>query len=399
MIFRDPACAQRHKTHNRSMMNVAITGTGFMGTVHTEALKRLRGINVIGIQGSSPEKSEAAAEQLELPKAYKTWNDLIADDEVDAVHITTPNRLHFSQTVDALRAGKHVMCEKPLAMTSEETRELVRLADETGLVTGVNYNIRFYPVNLEARARVQAGELGEIYSVFGSYQQDWLMYETDYNWRVLAEEQGELRAVADIGTHWVDLVQSITGQKVVAVLADTHTIHPVRKRPLGEVQTFSQKSGGTESTEPVEVTTDDMGCLILRLDGGARGVLFVSQVTPGKKNCLRYEIAGSKGAIEFNSEQPNSIWVGYRERENGILMKDPSLNGELARRATDFPGGHAEGFPDTFKMGFRSFYDAIATGERCARGAFASFQDGHREVALCEAVVKSRAEGRWISVE
>ena len=370
-----------------------------MGTVHTEALKRLRGVNVIGIQGSSPEKSQAAAEQLELPKAYDTWEDLVADDEVDAVHITTPNRLHFSQTVDALRAGKHVMCEKPLAMTTEETAELVRLAEETGLVTGVNYNLRFYPVNLEARTRVQAGEFGEVHSVFGSYQQDWLLLETDYNWRVLAEEQGELRAVADIGTHWVDLVQSITGQKVVEVFADTHTVHPVRKRPLGEVETFSGKTSEIESTEPVEVTTDDIGCLMLRLDGGARGVLFVSQVTPGKKNCLRYEIAGSKGAIEFNSEEPNSAWLGFRERENAILMKDPGLNGELASRFADFPGGHAEGFPDTFKMGFRSFYDAIATGEKGAGGAFASFADGHREVALCEAVVKSRSEGRWISVE
>ncbi|MDG2167617.1 MAG: Gfo/Idh/MocA family oxidoreductase, partial [Opitutales bacterium] len=196
---------------------VAITGTGFMGTVHTEALKRLKGIEVIGIQGSSPEKSKAAAEQLELAKAYESWEDLVNDPEVDAVHICTPNRLHFPQTVDALKAGKHVLCEKPLAMDTNESTELVRLASETGLVAGVNYNLRFYPLNVEAKQRVIDGELGSVHSVFGSYQQDWLLKDTDYNWRVLAEEQGDLRAVADIGTHWIDLVQYITGQKVVEV--------------------------------------------------------------------------------------------------------------------------------------------------------------------------------------
>ena len=380
------------------MIKVAITGTGFMGSVHAEALKRLRGVELVGIQGSSAEKSRNAAENLELPRAYDTWEDLVADDEVDAVHVTTPNRLHFSQTVDALKAGKHVMCEKPLAMTTEESSELVRLAGTRDLVTGVNYNLRFYPLNLEAKARVAAGELGTIHSVFGSYQQDWLLYDTDYNWRVLAEEQGELRAMADIGTHWIDLVQNITGQHVISVFADVHTVHPVRKRPLGEVETFSGKLGDVGATEPVDVTTDDIGCLILKLDGGARGVLFVSQVTPGRRNCLRYEIAGSMGAIEFNSEEPNQIWRGYREKANEILVKDPGLNTGFSRRFIDYPGGHAEGFPDTFKMCFRSFYDCIAAAGTGSAPEFATFADGHREIELCEAVVQSAAEGRWVQI-
>lgn len=378
------------------MIKVAITGTGFMGTVHAEALRRLHGVELVGIQGSSPEKSRAAAEQLELEKAYDSWDDLIADPSIDAVHITTPNRLHFSQTVDALKTGKHVLCEKPLAMTTEESSELVRLAAESELVTGVNYNIRFYPVNLEAKMRARSGRLGAIHSIFGSYQQDWLLKETDYNWRVLAEEQGDLRAVADIGTHWIDLVQNITGQKVESLFADVHTLHPVRKRPLGEVETFSGKQVDTAATEPVEIRTDDIGCLVLRFDGGARGMLFVSQVTPGKKNCLRYEIAGSEGTLEFDSEEPNSAWVGSRDEANQLLLKDPGLNAESTRRFTDYPGGHAEGFPDTFKMCFRSFYDAIVRGERA--GEFASFEEGHDEIALCEAVVESAREGKWITL-
>jgi len=368
-----------------------------MGAVHAEALKRLSGVELIGIQGSTPEKSRAASERLEIPKAYDSWEALIADDEVDAVHITTPNRLHYPQTVDALKAGKHVMCEKPLAMTTEESSELARLAEETDRVTGVNYNIRFYPLNLEAKARVARGDIGDVHSVYGSYQQDWLLYDTDYNWRVLAEEQGALRAVADIGTHWIDLVQNVIGQKVVRLFADLETVHKTRKRPLGEVETFSGKLGGVDATEDVNVVTDDIGCLVLQFDKGARGSLFVSQVTPGKKNCLRYEIAGSKACLEFDSENPNQIWMGSRDAENALLLKDPGLSAESTRRFVDYSGGHAEGFPDTFKMCFRAFYDCIARGGKGPQ-EFATFAEGHREIEVCDAVVKSAAEGRWVDV-
>jgi len=382
------------------MIKVAITGTGFMGTVHTEALKRLRGVEVIGIQGSSPEKSKATAEHLELPKAYPTYDGLVADPEVDAVHITTPNRLHFEQTVKAFEAGKHVLCEKPLAMTSEETAELVRLAKDKNLAAGVNYNIRFYPINLEAKERVKAGELGNLHSVFGSYQQDWLLYDTDYNWRVLAEEQGELRAVADIGTHWIDLVQNITSLKVEEVFADLRVLHPTRKRPLGEVQTFTGKTDDQNASEPINITTDDYGTVLLRLEGGVRGALFVSQATPGRKNCLRYEIAGSGGALQWNSEEPNQIWRGYREKANEILFKDPSLNHPNTQHFTDSPGGHAEGFPDSHKMSFRAFYDSIANGTYAdPTQHYATFADGHREVALCDAILESWQKEAWVKIE
>lgn len=368
-----------------------------MGGVHAEALKRLSGIEVIGIQGSTPEKSKQAADRLDLSKAYDNWEALLADDEVDAIHITTPNRLHYPQTVAALKAGKHVMCEKPLAMTTQESSELVRLAQASDRVTGVNYNIRFYPINLVAKERARAGELGDVHSIFGSYQQDWLLFNTDYNWRVLAEEQGALRSVADIGTHWIDLVQNITGQKVVSIFANLRTLHPIRKRPKGEVETFSGKLGGDAPTEPVDVTTDDFGCLLMRFDGGACGTMFVTQVTPGRKNCLRYEIAGSKAAVEFNSEEPNQLWIGYRDKANEILLKDPSLGGELARRFTGYPGGHAEGFQDTFKMCFRAFYNYIESGGSGVP-EFATFEEGHQEIALCEAVSKSAETKSWVEL-
>lgn len=382
------------------MIKVAITGTGFMGTVHTEALKRLRGVEVIGIQGSTLEKSKSFADLLELPKAYPTYEDLIADPEVDAIHITTPNRLHFEQTVKAFEAGKHVLCEKPLAMTSEETAELVRLAKEKNLAAGVNYNIRFYPINLEAKERVKAGELGDLHSVFGSYQQDWLLYDTDYNWRVLAEEQGQLRAVADIGTHWIDLVQNITGRKVEEVFADLRVLHPIRKRPLGEVQTFTGKADSHDATEPIQITTDDYGTVLLRLEGGIRGALFVSQVTPGLKNCLRYEISGSGGALQWNSEEPNQIWRGYREKANETLFKDPSLNHPNTQHFTGAPGGHAEGFPDSHKMSFKAFYDSIANNTYAnPEQHYATFADGHREVALGDAILQSQQEERWVQIK
>lgn len=213
-----------------------------MGAVHAEALKRLH-LNVIGIQGSSPEKSRAAAAELQIPRSYNDYQDLISDPDVDAIHITTPNRHHFPMAIAGLEAGKHILCEKPLAMTSKESARLSELASNKELAAGLNYNIRFYTLCLETRNRLQSGDLGEVHSIMGSYVQDWLLHETDYNWRVLAKEGGKLRAIADIGTHWLDLVQSLTGLKVTEVFADLKTVHPIRQRPQGEVQTFTNTKG------------------------------------------------------------------------------------------------------------------------------------------------------------
>jgi predicted dehydrogenase len=266
------------------------------------------------------------------------------------------------------------------------------------LAAGVNYNIRFYPLCLEARERVRSGSLGEIYSIQGSYVQDWLLYPTDYNWRVLAEEGGPLRAVADIGTHWLDLVQSITGLTVEAVCADLKIVHPVRQRPQGEVETFAGKVDQVAATIPIAITTEDCGAILLRFAGGARGVLWVSQVTAGRKNCLRFEIAGAEAALAWNSEEPNDLWIGRRNEPNQLLPRDPGLLSAAARAYASYPGGHAEGYPDSFKQCFKAFYDYIAAGDFSAAAPFPTFEDGHREIVLCEAILKSHQAGGWVTV-
>jgi predicted dehydrogenase len=378
-------------------LGTVVIGTGFIGPAHVEALKRL-GVNVVGIFDVVQEKARQEVERFGLEKVYGSFDEVLSDEGVDVIHITTPNRFHYEMARTALNADKNVLCEKPLAMNSEESAELVELAKKTGKAAAVNYNVRFYPLNLEACDMVKRGDLGEVYSIFGSYVQDWLFYPTDYNWRVLADQGGESRAVADVGTHWLDLTHSITGLEVEAVCADLKTVYPVRQRPKGEVETYTGKLQKEIETEPVEITTEDAGCVMLRFHGGARGCLWVSQVTAGRKNCLRYEIAGSKCALSWCSEQPNEMWIGYRDKANEILMRDPALVADMPRSYINFPGGHNEGFPDTFKQSFRAFYEYIGAGDFSVEPTFPTFADGHREICLCEAILKSNRESRWIEL-
>jgi predicted dehydrogenase len=378
-------------------IQTVVLGAGFMGGVHTEALKRL-GVGVAGIMDISPEAAQRVAQSQGVTKVYRSIPEVLKDPQVDVVHITTPNASHFEIAAQALRAGKHVMCEKPLAMNTRESAELVRIAADTGRVAGVNYNIRFYPLCHEARHRIQQGEIGDVFSIYGSYVQDWLLYDTDYNWRVLNEEGGALRAVADIGTHWLDLMSFITGDIVDAVCADLHTVHKTRKRPRGEVETFAGKVDRVIPTEAIPIATEDMGSILLRFCSGARGHLWVSQVTAGRKNCLRYEIAGSKQSLAWNSEQPNELWLGTRQGPNRTLVRDPGLLSEAARAVANYPGGHNEGFPDTFKQCFKGFYEYIVAGDYTAPEPFPTFREGHHEVALCEAIEKSAREEAWVKI-
>lgn len=375
----------------------AVVGTGFIGPVHIEALRRL-GVPVLGVVGSTPERSTEAARRLDLPRAYPSLTALLADPEVLVVHITSPNQLHFEQCKQVLAAGKHLVCEKPLALSSKETGELVQLARSTPVVSAVNYNIRYYPLCLECRQRVQEGAVGAIRHVTGSYLQDWLFHDTDFNWRVIEEQGGALRAVADIGTHWLDLITWMIGQEVESVCADLRTVIPVRKKPKGSLETFQGKIAQERQTEPVPITTEDYASVLLRFRGGGSGCFTVSQVAAGRKNCLRFEISGSRTALAWNSEEPNDLWVGHRDRPNELLVRDPALLSGPARKFASYPGGHAEGFSDTFKQLFRDVYEFIAAGDLRAPPTFPTFADGHREALLCEAILRSHQEQRWVSI-
>jgi predicted dehydrogenase len=377
-----------------SSLRAGVIGTGFIGPVHVEALRRL-GVTVTAICDVADLGAKAAA-RLGIPRAFEDYRALLACPEVDVVHITAPNRFHCEMALAALRAGKHVVCEKPLAMNTRETTQVVKAARGSGKVFAVNYNVRFYPAVLQLQHLVQRGELGDIIHVNGSYLQDWLFKDTDYNWRLLPKEGGQLRAVADIGTHWLDTVSFILGAKITSVFADMATWHQRRRRPLGEVQTFA-KAGAKMKYATYKVQTDDFANLLLWFDNGARGNLAVSQVAAGRKNCIRLEIYGSKKSAWWCSEQPETLRFGNRDAANETAVRATPAFGDGAAGFMDYPPGHVEGFPDTFKMNFRAIYAAIAGGGR-ARHCFATAEDGHQEVALCEAVIRSHQRGAWMKV-
>jgi predicted dehydrogenase len=240
--------------------------------------------------------------------------------------------------------------------------------------------------------------VGRVFHVTGSVAQDWLLYNSDYNWRVLSEEGGELRALSDIGSHWLDLIHFITGMEVEAVCCDYQTVHPVRNRPKGEVETFTNKLKEQTQTEPVKITTDDYGAVLVRFVGGAMANLWVSQVSPGRKYCIRFEIAGQDKTLAWNSEECEKLWIGRRDGPNIAMMRDPSVMAESARAVSDYPGGHDEGYPDSFKQCFRSFYQCIRAGDPAAPRSFATFADGHRDIIMCDAFVESRRRGGWVKL-
>ena len=378
-----------------SDVGAAVIGSGFIGTVHIEGLRRL-GVPVHGLLGSSPQRGRERAEELGLPRAYASLDELLDDDRVEVVHVTSPNHLHHPQVRDILAAGRHVVCEKPLAMTSGESAELLELAAASGRVAAVNFNIRFYPLNQHLREIVRDGQIGEVRLVTGHYFQDWLLLDTDWNWRLEPEHGGALRAVADIGSHWIDLMGAITGQRLTAVMADLATFIPVRQQPARRVETFSQQRAA--DTVPREIRTEDAATILLRFENGARGAVAISQLSAGRKNSLRYEIDGSTGAAAWDSETPDHLWLGHRDRPNEVLLRNPALMGAAGRSAATLPGGHVEGFGDTFPALFRAVYADVVAGRMSERRAYATFEDGHEEMLVGDAVLLSAREGRWVDV-
>jgi predicted dehydrogenase len=374
----------------------AVIGVGFVGRAHLEALRR-QGIRVQGILGSSRERTEEARRTLRLDRAYNSLDELARDDSVSVVHICTPNHVHFEEAKAALEAGKHVMCEKPLAMDTRQSAALVELVKARKRVGGVTYNLRYYPLCQEAHSMVERGLIGEPRLVHGSFLQDWLFYPTDWNWRLEPHSGGNLRAVSDIGTHWLDLMMWITGRKVTEVCADLATVIPVRQRPRGRVETFQKSSAA--AYDEVKVTTDDYASILLHFENSLRGVMTVSQVSAGRKARLWFEVNGSEGSLAWDSESPNTLWIGHRSEPNQEMMKDPALMSPAARGYSAYPGGHTEGYPDTFAQLFKDFYAYISAGDLGAVRRFPTFETGHEGLILCDAIAESARERRWVPVK
>jgi predicted dehydrogenase len=374
-------------------IKTAVLGTGFMGRVHTEGIRRLGNVEVAGIAARTWDQARRLADELFIERATGDYQEFLSDPAIDAVHICTPNSMHFPMAKAALEAGKHVLCEKPLATSVAEAREMIRLAKEKNLANCTFHNLRYYPQVQNMRRICEAGELGTVQVVQGTYSQDWLLYNTDWNWRI---ETGPSRAFADIGTHWCDMVEHVTGLRISALCADLATFHDTRRKPKGSVETFSGKTLSPSDYEEVPIATEDFGSMIFRLGKTARGAMTVSQVSAGRKNRLFIEVYGTKSSLVWNGEQPDELWIGRRNVPNQLVVKDPVLLHEKARGYADLPGGHSEGYDDTFKQVFRRFYRTVA--DRNAPVEYPTFEDGLRLLQILDAVLESSRAHTWVDL-
>jgi predicted dehydrogenase len=370
-------------------------GTGFMGKVHTEQVRRLGYVEVAAAASSSVELAEDFARAQHIPRFTGDWTSLVNDPAIDAVHILTPNALHGPMSIAFAKAGKHVLCEKPLAMNSAEAKEMLDAAVAAGVAHATNHNLRFYPVVQYVRQMIAAGELGEVLAVQGTYSQDWLLYDTDYNWRIEAEANGALRAMGDIGSHWMDQIQHVTGLPITAVCAELTTFHKTRKKPKGSVETFTGKTLSPSDYTEIPITTDDFGAVILHLGDRARGAFTVSQVSAGNKNQFSFEIYGTKCGVKWSQERPDELWIGNRNTPNQFIVKDPSLMGAAGKYA-DLPGGHSEGYDDSHKQLYKRFYARCA--DRNAPEDYPTFADGLHGMKVLEAVLESHNRRGWVEI-
>jgi predicted dehydrogenase len=374
-------------------LRTAIIGTGFMGRVHLEALRRVEGVDVAAIASRDLASARKLGVGFGVEGAFDDYGQLLNDSTIDAVHICTPNATHHPIAKQALLASKHVLCEKPLATSVADAQELVSLAAEKGLRNCVCHNLRYYPMVQQMRRMVQEGSLGRILVVQGTYSQDWLLYDTDWNWRADAELGGSLRAMADIGSHWFDMAEHVTGLRVESLCADLQTVHPIRKRPKGNVETFAGKLAKAQDVDEVRVDTDDFGAVIFRMGESTRGSMTASQVSAGRKNRLSIEVYGTESGAAWDQERPDELWLGNRNSPNGIIIKDPTLMKDSARGYADLPGGHSEGYDDTFKQVFRRFYGSISDTK--ASIEYPTLSDGLRQMQLLEAVRTSHEKRSW----
>lgn len=380
-------------------LKAGVIGTGFIGPVHVEGIRRSGLGEVIAIAGSSEKKAQAKASDLGIERAYGNYMDLIRDEDVQVVHTCTPNNLHFPINRAALAAGKHVVSEKPLAIDSREAKLLLSAAERSKAVNAVMFNYRHYPMVVQLREMVQEGELGRIYAIHGSYLQDWLLYETDYNWRVEPELGGATRVVADIGSHWFDLIQFVSGLKITEVTADLHTFLPKRKRGISSVGTFGRAS--TPHQVDVRVATEDYASVLFRLQNDVPGALTLSQMSAGRKNRLYFQIDGSVKSAAWDQEQPETLWVGHRDQPNEIMLKDRATLTKDANRYAHYPPGHGEAWADAIKNFMRDVYKHILDGKKRGHNSilFATFADGYRASVIIDKVRLSSRQRRWVKIK
>src|SRR4051794_2142089 len=377
-------------------LKTAVLGTGFVGRVHLEGISRVGGVELYAIGEPEVQKAEALAAEFGAEKVEADYHKLLADPKLDAVHICTPNALHFPMAKDALKAGKHVICEKPLAISVKEAAELAKLAAESKLRIDTFDNLPYYAMVQQMRRMREDGDLGEILVVQGTYSQDWLLYDTDWNWRIDSKANGPSRCLADIGSHWCDMAEHVTGQRITSLCADLQTFHKTRKRPKGPIETFAGKTLKPEDYIEVPIDTEDFGAVVFRMGDRARGSFTASQVSAGRKNRLSIEIFGTKAGVAWDQERPDELWIGQRNSSNQIIVKDPSLLKDRARSYADLPGGHSEGSDDTFKQVFRRFYASI--GDPSAQPEYPQFVDGLRQLSILESELASHAKRGWIDV-
>jgi predicted dehydrogenase len=370
-------------------LRVGIAGTGFIGGVHARAA-HLAGARVVAVAASSPENAEAAAVALRAERAAGSAEELVQDPELDVVHICTPNHLHQELAAAALAAGKHVICEKPLAMDAAGAESLVAAAAAADRRAAVPFVYRFYPTVREARERVRTGDTGPLHLVHGTYLQDWLLRPEDGNWRVDESLGGASRAFADIGSHWCDLAEFVTGHRLTRLSARTLTAVPERVSSGGHAFAAGDGSG-----ELREVRTEDAAVVQFETDAGALGSVVISQVSAGRKNRLWIEVDGAQEALAFDQEQPEGLWVGTRPMET-ILRRDPESLSPAAARYATLPGGHPQGYASCFDAFVEDFYEAVETGE--APDGLPQFADGLRSNRITEAVLASAATGEWVEV-
>jgi predicted dehydrogenase len=377
---------------------VGLIGAGYIGMVHLEILRRIVGAEVVAVADPNEALVRAAAAKLQIPRACLSADELLADPEIEVVHNCAPNNVHFDINKKAIAAGKQVLSEKPLSLDSVESAELVRLAEHHKTLTAINFCYRYYPVVQEAAARVRRGDLGDVRAFVGHFLQDWLFYDTDYSWRLDPAAAGRANVIADLGSHWCDLVQFITGQRIVEVMADLHTCIPRRKKPKAGPLSFSNKRDF--EYDEVAIKLDDYAALFLKLENGAHGNFTTCQVCAGKKVDLELQIFGSRESYAWSHVHPNALWIGHRERGNETFYESSALQAEGTGQYDTLPTGHPMGYHDAVYNLFRDYYAALEARHdgRPFNVTFPDFHTGHEEMCVIDAAVKSSEARAWVSV-